>query len=182
MSRFPRTRRALTLAEVLVAAAVMALTATIALGAWVRTNESATLTQAQQQVAAVLRDAIARVSKPCTGQVPNGQCGSPFAYNQVKVCFTTGSGILSEQAAYGASGASFQAVTPPSGISLTLPAGITVQSTTLSAGCMTAQMAETDTSVWEQFGGETTSGVVTLTSTHGMTVTVSVGTAGDVSY
>ncbi len=177
MSRSHRPRKAFTLVETLVALAIVALGATIAMGAWQRTQEAATLRQATMQVAAVLRDAVVRTQQAG---------GAPV---QAGVAFQAGSGALQE---YVNAGSGWQAAQPGGSLSLVLPAGVVVQSWSFDQTgfaswpygptAMRAQTGETDTGVYEQVAGETSPGSVTIASTHGMTDTVHVTRAGTVWY
>ena len=166
-------RRALTLTESLVVLAVFALAASIGIISWIRTNEAATLRQAQMQVAATLRDAIAKTEQSNTG-------GTPLVVGGVtaQVVFTPGSGTLSEQVA--TNGGSWQTVTPPGGSS-TLPAGVTVQSTTWTNNTMVVNAGDTSTGTYQAFH-TTLAGQVILVTTDGMTATVQANGAGNVWY
>ncbi len=159
------------------ALAIVAISATVAMGAWQRTQEAATLRQAQMQVAAILRDAVARTQQAT---------GAPV---QAGVAFQAKSGVLQE---YVNTGGGWQAAQPGGNLSLSLPPGVVVQSWSFDqtgfaswpygATAMRAQSGETDTGVYEQVAGVTSPGSVTIASTHGMTATVYVTRAGTVWY
>jgi prepilin-type N-terminal cleavage/methylation domain-containing protein len=170
-------RRAFTLAETLVALAIMALGATVAVAAWQRTEEAAALRQATMQVAAALRDAIVRTQQAGAAPVQAG------------VVFQAGSAALQE---YVNTGSGWQPAQPGGSLSLSLPPGVVVQTWSFDqtgfaswpygATMMRAQTGETDTGVYEQVAGITSPGSVTIASTHGMTATVHVTRAGTVWY
>jgi prepilin-type N-terminal cleavage/methylation domain-containing protein len=177
MRRPPRPRRGFTFIEALVTLVVVAIGATIAMGAWQRTREAAVLRQAQMQVAAILRDAVMRT------QQASGTA------TQVGVVFQSGSGAMQE---YANIGGGWQSVQASASLSLSLLAGVVVQSWSFDQGAfagwpygstmMRAQVGETDTGVYEVVAGETSPGSVTIVTTHGMTATVHVTRAGTIWY
>lgn len=177
MRRPPRPRRGFTFTEALVALAVVAVGATIGMGAWQRTQEAATLRQAQMQVAAILSDAVVRTQQ-ASGRVV-----------QVGVVFQGGSGALQE---YANTGGGWQSVQLGAGLALSLPSGVVVQSWSFDQSAfagwpygstmMRAQVGETDTGVYEAVAGETSPGSVTLVSAHGMAAAVHVTRAGTIWY
>lgn len=164
-----RCRRGFVLAELLVAVAILAIGATLALGAWIRSQEAGALRQAEMQTAAILRDAISRTQTP----IPAASGGS-----QAQVVFTAGSGTVVEQVQM--NGGSWRNVTPASG-SLQLPTGITVQSTTWTSNTAQVLAGDTSTGIYEAYQ-TTVAGSLTLTTTHGMTAVVHVTGAGTVWY
>ena len=169
MCRRPWSRSGFVLAELLVAVAILALIATLAVGAWARSQEAGALRQAEMQTAAILRDAILRVQTP-----------DPAASGgiQAQVVFTLASGAVLEQVQ--TNGGAWQAVTP-AGASLTLPPDVTVQSTTWTSNAMQVLAGDTGTGTYEAYH-TTVAGSVTLSTTHGMTATVHVTGAGTVWY
>lgn len=204
MCRRRRTRRGLTLPELLIVLVIAGLAATLALGGFVRSEESGAIRQAEIQLAAILEDAVLRPQMPCAGLVSTGQCGAPFGYNQVKVCFTAGSGTITE---YATDGGGWVAVTPLTNAPLTLPAGVTVQAGSItfppgnwwapvSSGCLLVVNGGTSyygcIPAWDgacEQGGAIWSntvnqgllwdgGSVGIISSHGMTATVYVGQGG----
>jgi prepilin-type N-terminal cleavage/methylation domain-containing protein len=167
MPQSRHARSGFSLAEVVVALAVAGAAAAVALGAWGRTQEAASLRLAQSQVATIIRDAIQRADR-----------FAPAAAGGVQVVFAPGSSTIVEQV-QDATGA-WRTVAPP-GLSLVLPAGITVAATTWSQNTMWAMVGETDTGVF-QASRITAAGEVTLASAHGMTARVTVTGAGTVEY
>jgi prepilin-type N-terminal cleavage/methylation domain-containing protein len=171
----PRPRRGFSLLEVLVVLAIVALAALAASSAWLHTRNAAALQGARLQVIAVLRDAIARTQQTLGAPVQSG------------VVFTAGSGTLQE---YVNMGGGWQPAQPAQGVSLSLPAGVVVQSWSFDdsafpawpygPNAMRAQAGETDTGTYEAIPGETSPGYVTLVSPDGTTVTVHVTRAGTV--
>jgi type II secretory pathway pseudopilin PulG len=157
------------LAELLVAVAILAIVATLALGAWARSQEAGALRQAEMQTAAILRDAISRT-----------QVSDPAASGglQAQVIFTPGGGTVVEQVQ--TNGGAWQNVAP-AGASSTLPAGVTVQSTTWTSNAMQVLAGDTSTGTYEAYH-TTVAGSVTLTTAHGMTGVVHVTGAGTVWY
>ncbi len=169
MCRRPRSRKGFVFGELLVAIAILALIATLAVGAWARSQEAGALRQAEMQAAAILRDAIVRVETP-----------DPAASGgiQAQVVFTPASGAVLEQVQ--TNGGAWQTVTP-AGASLTLPPVVTVQSTTWKSNTMQVLAGDTGTGTYEAYH-TTVAGSVTLSTTHGMTATVHVTGAGTVWY
>lgn len=169
MCRRRPSRRAFVLAELLVAVAILAIVATLALGAWARSQEAGALKQGEMQLAAVLRDAIARTEKGTPGMV-------------AEVVWSIGSGQLTEYTAP-SSGYAWTSVLPAGGISLTLPSGVTVLSYTgFAINAMRVFNGDTSTGTYEGFGASSWSGAITLETTHQMTATVHVTGAGTVWY
>lgn len=177
MPRLRRHRRGFTFTEALVTLGIVAVAATIAIAAWQRTQEASVLRQAQMQVAAILRDTVAR-----TQQV-NGTA------IQAGVVFQGGSGTLQE---YANAGGGWQPVQPGASLATSLPVGVVIQSWSFDQSAfsrwpygstmMRGQAAETDTGIYEAVAGETSPGSVTLVSAHGMTATVHVTRAGTIWY
>ena len=163
-------RRGFSLTELLVALSILALLAGLALSAWVRTTEAASLRQAQIQVAAVLRDVVARVNT--TGPLA-------VATTTAEAMFSAGSGTVGE---YVDTGAGWVAVPASPAAPLTLPAGITVASSTFAGGTAQAWQGESDTGTFEQIPVQATAGSVTLQSAHGMTATIHLTLGGTVWY
>jgi|GEM_PF-3597712 len=162
-----RRRNAFTLLEVLVALAIATLGATIAMAAWQRTQEAASLRQGQMQVAAVYRDAIAQVAAMPPGSV-------------AEVVFWPASNQLAEYVA--TPGQSWQTVQPAGAISLWLPPGVTVLSYTFQTNAMRVFNGDTSTGTYQALNASSWPGQVTLQTTHGMTATVNVTRAGTVWY
>ena len=165
----PRSRNGFVLAELLVAVAILAIVATLALGAWARSQEAGALRQAEMQTAAILRDAISRT-----------QVSDPAASGgiQAQVVFTLASGTVVEQVQM--NGGAWQNVTP-AGANLAFPAGVTTQSTTWTSNTMQVLAGDTSTGTYEAYH-TTAAGSVTLSTTHGMTGVVHVTGAGTVWY
>ena len=169
MPRSHRTRSGFSLAEVLVALALTSAAVSVAIGAWGRSQEAGNLRSAQDQVAAILRDAIRQADQPI-----------PAAVGGVKaqVVFAPGGSTVVEQVQQ--ANGPWQTVTP-AGVSFALPAGITVASTTWPQNTMRVSAGEIDTAVFQAFH-IAASGSVTLASPHGMTALVTVTGAGTVQY
>jgi len=163
-------RRGFSLTELVVALSILALAAGLALNAWIRTTEAASLRQGQMQIAAVLRDVVARVNT-----------AEPLAVatTEAEAVFPTGSGTVGE---YVDTGTGWVAASPSPAAPLALPAGITVASSTFTGNTAQAWQGESDTGTFEQIPVQATAGSVTLQSAHGMTATVNLTIGGTVWY
>jgi len=164
----PRCRRACSLAEALVAVAILAVVAALALTAWTRSQEAGALREGAMQTAAILRDAILRTQGPAPAAA-----GGLAA----QVVFTPASGTVIEQVE---TNGTWQTVAP-AGVGRVLPAGVTIQRTTWASNTMQVQAGDTTTGTYEAYH-TTAAGSVTLVSTHGMTAVVNVTGAGTVWY
>jgi len=164
----PRCHRAVSLAELVVAIAILAVVAALALTAWTRSQEASALHQGAMQTAAILRDAMLRTQ----GSDPAAAGGLA-----AQVVFTPTSGTVIEQIE---TNGTWQTVAP-AGVGLVLPAGVTVQRTTWARDTMQVQAGDTTTGTYEAYH-ITAVGSVTLATAHGMTTVVNVTGAGTVWY